>query len=249
MLTIDSLTYRYGRRTALIDVTLEAPAGRVISLVGRNGSGKSTLLRLIAGLIHPSAGLIHWGGCEPARMAAIGRARLVTFVSQRPTLSIDLAVDEAIALGRYAMQRGAESTQRIESAIDEMGLGPFRRRSFHELSAGEQQRCVVARALAQHEPQGLFLLDEPFSNLDPGETARVAQALRQRADRGGLVLVALHDLALADQIADEIWWLEQGRLIGSGAPAVVLTEERLQSIFGCQFIRGPQGLTHCAVQR
>lgn len=250
MLTTTALCYRFGHRSARMwgcrdgnrvavdQVSAQAGGGRVVALVGRNGSGKSTLLRLIAGLIAPSSGSVRWEGADPIRLDGRDRARRIAFVSQRPTLSIDLSVAEAVGLGRYAMGENSESARRVEHAICEMGLESFSARSFHELSAGEQQRCVMARALAQHESQGLLALDEPFSNLDPGEVSRVACALRVRANAGALVVVALHDLALADQLADEVWWLETGELIARGAPSDVLTTARLRQVFGCEFVRG-----------
>ncbi|MDA1261830.1 MAG: ABC transporter ATP-binding protein [Planctomycetota bacterium] len=243
MLKIDSLSFQYGRRSALKELTASSNAGKVVALVGRNGSGKSTLLRVIAGLAHPSLGSVLWRGEHLARMAPSRRALEVSYVSQRPTLSIDLTVQEMIALGRFAARTRLDSILRIDQAIELMGLDGLKERSFHEISAGEQQRCVIARALAQHESNGLLALDEPFSNLDPGETMRVFGALKQRAQAGALVVVAMHDLSLVDRVAETVWWLEQGKLVAAGAPADVLTPAKLQEVFHCEFIRGPQGLT------
>lgn len=243
MLTIESLSFQYGRRMALREITASSTAGNVVALVGRNGSGKSTLLRVIAGLAAPSGGSASWRTVRLARLNPSRRALEVAYVSQRPTLSIDLTVEEMIALGRFAARSRLDSVLRISQAIALMGLDALKERSFHELSAGEQQRCVVARALAQHEPNGLLALDEPFSNLDPGETMRVFSALRQRAQAGAVVVVAMHDLSLVDRVADAVWWLEQGRMIATGSPCDVLTPARLREIFSCDFVRGPQGLT------
>lgn len=246
MLKIDSLSFQYGRRSALKEITASSSAGKVVALVGRNGSGKSTLLRAIAGLAHPSGGTVSWREQRLARLAPARRALEVAYVSQRPTLSIDLTVHEMIALGRFAARTRLDSILRIDQAIGLMGLDALKERSFHELSAGEQQRCVIARALAQHEPNGLLALDEPFSNLDPGETMRVFGALQQRAQAGALVVVAMHDLSLVDRVAENVWWLEQGQMVATGAPIDVLTPTKLQEIFHCQFIRGAQGLTLAA---
>ena len=246
MLKIDSLSFQYGRRSALKEITASCDAGKVVALVGRNGSGKSTLLRAIAGLAHPSGGSVSWRGQRLAGLAPARRALEVAYVSQRPSLSIDLTVHEMIALGRFAAKTRLDSILRIDQAIGLMGLDALKERSFHELSAGEQQRCVIARALAQHETNGLLALDEPFSNLDPGETMRVVGALQQSAQAGALVVVAMHDLSLVDNVAENVWWLEQGQMIAAGAPIDVLNPTKLEEIFHCEFVRGAQGLTLAA---
>jgi len=243
MLTLDSVSFQYGRRHALRAITASSDAQKVVALVGRNGSGKSTLLRLIAGLAVPTSGSLRWRGSVLSALAPARRALEVAYVAQRPSLSIDLMAREMISLGRFASRSRLDGAVRIDRAIEQMGLEGLRDRAFHELSAGEQQRCVVARALAQHETNGLLALDEPFSNLDPGELVRVFTVIRQRAKEGALVVIALHDLSFVDQVADTVWWLEHGSALAMGAPSDVLTTARLKEIFKCDFVRGPQGLT------
>ncbi len=242
MLTLNQLSLRYGRHEALSEVTASSGRGRIIALVGRNGSGKSTLLRLCAGLLAPTGGRVEWDGCDLRCISAGQRARRVAYVSQRPQLSIALTVRESIGLGEFARRISSGRACSVDEAIDEMQLAALADRPFHDLSAGEQQRALIARALVQHQCDGLLALDEPFSNLDPGEVSRAANALRGRACAGGLVVVAVHDLPLADQLADEVWWLERGKLIVSGAPAHVLTVERLRTVFGSEFARSSHGL-------
>lgn len=227
------------------EVTASSGPGRIIALVGRNGSGKSTLLRLAAGLLTPTAGTIEWNGSDLRKLAALQRARSVAYVSQRPQLSIALTVRDCIGLGQYAVRSSESAACVVDEAMSEMQLTALADRTFHDLSAGEQQRSLVARALVQHQCDGLLALDEPFSNLDPGEVSRVASVLRARACAGGLIVVAMHDLPLADQLADEVWWLERGKLIAVGAPAHVLTVERLRAVFRCEFARNSHGLSQC----
>ncbi len=242
MLTLLDVTHRYGARTALDTVSAEIPAGHILALVGRNGSGKSTLLRSIAALLDPTEGSIEWRGIAPRDLKPSVRARQIAYVAQHPSLSIDLSVREMVELG--ALQRPASVQAAIaQDALSRVSLETRAERRYQDLSAGERQLCVVARALAQHEPGGLLVLDEPFSNLDPGEASRLSGVLRGVADGGGLVVVALHDLSLADRIADSVILLESGRLIAHGAPGEVLDPARLESLFKCQFTRGPQGLT------
>ncbi len=242
MLKLEAVHFRYGSRSALAGISLAAQPGQLISLVGRNGSGKSTLLRICAGLAKPRTGCVTWNEVALAGVSPLVRARSVGYVSQRPSLSIDLTVREMVALGGFSASP-LDRAVRTSRALKELGLEAFSDRSYHDLSAGEQQRCVVARTLSQVGPHALIALDEPFSNLDPAETLRVVHALRTRAAAGALILVAMHDLALADRIGDCVWWLEQGLLVGAGAPAEILAPTRLREIFSCEFTRGAQGLT------
>lgn len=243
MLKLSAVEFSYHRRRALVDVTATAQPGQFVGVVGRNGSGKSTLLRLIAGLVKPSLGCVEWMGRQPGRMHPTRKALHIAYVAQRPALAIELTVSEVVSLGLYAAGTPVEGQLQVNRAIDAMGLCAHRDRSFHQVSAGEQQRCVIARALAQHRPGGLLVLDEPFSNLDPGEAVRVAAHLRRLTNEGSLVVAAVHDLTLVDACTDCVWWLDQGRLLGVGRTGDVLDPSRLGEVFGCRFIRGEQGLT------
>ncbi len=247
MLTIGSVSFHYRGVRALEEVSVAGAPGKLIALVGRNGSGKSTLLRLAAGLLSSTRGSVRWSGLDLRTLSPQQRARSISYVSQRPQLSIALSVVESIRLGLFSAQSDGLARQRVTDSCVELGLDGLADRPFHELSAGEQQRCLIARALVQHRSGGLLVLDEPFSNLDPAEASRVARVLRARALGGGLVLVAMHDLTLADQIADHVWLLERGALLASGPPSQVLTTSRLCEVFSCEFARGPHGITLCAL--
>ncbi|MSR29817.1 MAG: ABC transporter ATP-binding protein [Phycisphaerales bacterium] len=243
MLTIREVSHFFGRRPALRRISCEVSSGQMVALVGRNGGGKTTLLRAVAGLTRPSEGRIEWRGIEMARISARVRARQVAYVAQNPGLSIDLSVREMVSLGAATRRREGGLDGLVQKVIEEIGLGALHDRPYHELSAGERQRCVVARALAQHEARGLLALDEPLSNLDPGETMRVVGILKARARDGALVVLAMHDLPLVDKVADQVLWLEGGELVANGTPASVFTPERLAQTFHCDFVRGPQGLS------
>lgn len=243
MLTLTQASFDYGRQRALNEVSATVVAGCVVGLVGRNGSGKTTLLRLIAGLARPSTGRVEWNGVELHALVPLVRARQVAYVSGRPALSIDLTVSEVVALGNFAQPNRTLAQERVSRAIESVGLSDLQSIPFHQLSAGEQQRTVIARALAQHDSGGLLVLDEPFANLDPGESVRVARVLRGLALDGSLVIAAMHDLTFVDQCAQVVWWLERGMLHANGAASSVLEPSKLEAVFGCRFVRGTQGLT------
>ncbi len=234
-LVIDSMCVWHGAREAVRGVSVGAAAGRIVAVIGRNGSGKSSLVRAIAGLhAGPRSGAALWQGRDLARMTAVDRARSVAYVAQRPLVAADFTAREVIALAGSVVPRTAD---RLERAIDALAVRELVDRPFAALSGGEQQRVVLARALAQHDLGGLLVLDEPFNAMDLAEQHRVAGALQCLAGAGSLVLVVLHDLALADALAHDVWWMEAGRLRASGPRNGVLRESDLAEGFGVAFER------------
>jgi len=231
MLTVAAASFAYSRRRVVNSVSLQVEVGRTCLVIGRNGSGKSSLLRLVAGLRAPTEGSVRWRGQEISAIAPAQRARCVAWVAQRSMLAIDVTVRDVIELGAV---RGASSAS-LEALVHELGLEPLVDRRFHELSGGEQQRCIVARALRQHPNGGLLVLDEPISNIDPSEAIRVLEALRRRCQMGAVVIAAMHDLAIADQWADDVALLDAGSLTTFGTAQQILQPTMLSSAFGCEF--------------
>jgi len=231
MLTIRNASFAYSQRRVLHSVTMQIERGRTCLLIGRNGSGKSSLLRLAAGLRAPTAGSVQWCEREISAIAPVLRAKSVAWVAQRSMLAIDVTARDVIELGA---EHGAASIS-ADALLEELALEPLAGRRFHELSGGEQQRCIVARALRQHADAGLLVLDEPLANLDPAEVVRVIGALRRRCKRGAVVIAAMHDLALADEWADDVALLDGGSLIAFGPAKRVLEPSVLASAFGCDF--------------
>jgi iron complex transport system ATP-binding protein len=203
--------------------------GAITVLLGPNGGGKTTALRLAAGLLAPDVGHVLVDGSPIASLRPAVRAHRVAYVPQRPDVGLPFLAREVVELGRHALQR---SPDRIQQAMEAVGMAAHGDRPFHELSAGQQQRIAVARALAQHAPGGLLLLDEAFSAVDPAESAGMLAALRAVADAGATVMLATHDLAVAAAAADEAWMIRGGRTEGFGPADALLAPERLGSFLG-----------------
>ena len=208
---------------------IEVPRGAVTVLLGPNGGGKTTALRLAGGLLAPQAGQVMVDGVSVATMPPVERARRVAYVPQRPEVGLPFRVREVVELGRHALPAEPE---RVERALAAAGLAPLADRAFHQLSAGQQQRVAVARALAQHAPGALLLLDEAFSAVDPAECAGMLAVLRALADAGSTILLATHDLALAAAVADHAWLIQGGATAGFGPTDTFLAPERLQAFLG-----------------
>ena len=228
------VTYAYSRRghAALSGVSAELAPGTICAVVGRNGSGKSTLLRLLCGIERPTSGHVTWMESEMCSMREPQRAAVCAYVPQRPALSAAFTVRELVSLGQRAGARGLHS---VDSALEAMGISCLASTPWHRTSEGERVRSVVARSLVQCGERGLLVMDEPFAALDPGECARLMGAIREARSRGVTVVCAVHQIGIASLLADEVWWLDQGRLIAAGGAARVLDPVALERTFGVPF--------------
>ena len=204
-------------------------AGRVTVLIGPNGGGKTTALRAAAGMLVPEQGAILLDGAPVHSMPAAERAARMALVAQRPEVGAPFSVRQVVALGRVLRPSAPD---RIEHALVRTGLAALADRPFHALSGGQQQRVAVARALAQHEPGGVLLLDEAFAAVDPPEAAALVREIRAEAAAGATVLAATHDLSVASALADDVWCIAGGRTTAFGLSRELLTRQSLPSLLG-----------------
>jgi iron complex transport system ATP-binding protein len=236
----------YGRTRVLDNVRLTVEPGGWLAVIGPNGSGKSTLLRSILGF-HAHDGLVRVDGAPPYGMPRRERARQLAYSPQRPVLPEAVSTRDYVALGRTPHRAllappRAVDRQVVEDVMERLGLDGMADRLLRTLSGGEQQRAVLARALAQ-QPR-VLLLDEPTAALDLGHAQQVLDLVdRLRRQDGLTVLSSLHDLTLAGQYADRLALLSGGRVAVEGSPADVLTAAALQTHYGAraQVVTGPSG--------
>jgi iron complex transport system ATP-binding protein len=214
-------------------VSGDVEAGEWVTVIGPNGAGKSTLLRAVAGLV-PRLGAVEIDG-----EVELGRrqvARRVALVPQSPSLPPQMTVAEYVLLGRtphlgYLAREGSHDRETADAALVRVDLVELAGRRLGTLSGGEQQRAVLARAVAQQAP--ILLLDEPTNALDVGrgqQALELVDALRR--DAGLTVLAAMHDLTLAGQYADRLLLLDRGRIVAAGAVPEVLTPELISRHYG-----------------
>jgi len=240
MLEIDSLSVTYGRRDpsrplALDGVSLSVQPGEILVVIGPNGAGKSTLIRAVSGALPSLSGTVRVAGQDLSQMSASQRARHMATVPQARNLPAAFTVYQSVLLGRtpYLSWLGQTSSrdQRVaHRALEQTLTLELADRRVGELSGGEQQRVLLARALAQDTP--VLLLDEPTTHLDLQHQSSLLNLLRQLTNQKKLaVLMVLHDLNLASLYADRVALLVGGRLKTSGTPQEVLTEEDLSSVY------------------
>lgn len=224
------------RARILDDVTFAAGAHEFIGLIGPNGAGKTTLLRVIAGLEKPAPGECLVSGDHVAALSPVVRARRISYLPQARPIYWSMQVENIVALGRFAYgapsRLAGEDAAAVERAIEAAGIEHLRGRVATELSGGESARMHLARALAAETP--MLLADEPTAALDPRHQLAIMKVLRARADGDGLVIAALHDLALAARFCTRIILLERGKVTADGGPSAVLTTENLSRAFGVQ---------------
>jgi len=217
-------------------VSLDVASGARLGILGPNGSGKTTLLKLLAGVLTPSGGSVALDSVDLAQLSRREVARQIAMVPQNTHPAFDYTVLELALMGRYPHLGAFEMESQADVAIAcealaTTGTAEHATRLFSTLSGGEQQRVVIASALAQQA--ALLLLDEPTASLDPGYQLEIADLLRalQRQRGIGLVL-STHDLNLAAAVCDTLVLLRDGEVVAAGPTAEVLTPDRIASLYG-----------------
>jgi iron complex transport system ATP-binding protein len=235
MLSIQYLSVSYGPRQVLHDISLQVQAGEIVALIGPNGAGKTTLIRAVSGVVRPRSGQIHARGEDLAGMTSSQRARKLSVVPQARNLPDPYTVWQTVLLGRtpylgWLGQPSEGDRARVRWALERTETLELAERRIGELSGGEQQRVLLARALAQETP--ILLLDEPTAHLDMHHQTTLLDLVYALTRENHLtVLMALHDLNLAALYADRVALLVIGRLQAVGTPAEVLTAERLSEAY------------------
>jgi iron complex transport system ATP-binding protein len=240
LLTVRGVTYRVGNRLLLDRVSFTAAPGDVVAIVGPNGAGKSTLLRVLSGEVQPTDGDVSIAGLKigeiPQRRLAAKRAVML----QNSRVVFPFTAFEVVRLGAEGVGIGLSYKDRDRltfSALAEADAETFAHRNFQTLSGGEQQRVSFARSLVQLaagqtlERDQILLLDEPIASLDIRHQLSLLGHARKLAQGGILVIVVLHDLALAHTFADRILVLHQGRLAVTATRSEPLSRAAIERIF------------------
>ncbi|MGH1348244.1 MAG: ABC transporter ATP-binding protein [Nannocystales bacterium] len=222
---------------------LEVTAGSMTAIVGPNGSGKSTLIRGLCGL-GPLEGSVTHDGRPLHELQPRARARAIAYLPQQATAAPGMTVQDVVMLGRLPHRTrlagpSPDDRAHAQQSLEKVGMQGFVERPIQTLSGGERQRVMLARMLATEA--NTMVLDEPTAALDVGHALELLGTLRSLASSGRAVLLALHDLTLADAYADRVVCLSGSGTAEVGPRQHVLDPAKLRTVFGVEFSRQPDG--------
>jgi len=241
-----NLGWKIGGATILQNIDISVERGELVGVIGPNGAGKTTLLRLLAGLLVPSEGAVFLDGRNLAGMDARSRARKLAFMSQEAAQNFPFTVMEILLMGRYPHlgrfeREAAEDHEKARRTLSYVGLSGLENRGFGELSGGERQLVLFAKALVQDTET--LVLDEPSSNLDIRHQDRIFSMAQELAGEKRAVLTSVHNLGVAAQYCSRLLLLEMGRVAADGRPEEVLRSEILDRVYSVHTLVSPSMAT------
>lgn len=240
LLTVTNLHISFDQNHVLSGVDLELGRGEAVALIGANGAGKTTLLKAITRLLRPTAGTVKLNGDDLENLSRRQIARCLAVVPQSSPQVFGYDVLEFVLMGYYAGHSGFLPTEEqidgAKQALEQLGILDLSHRPVAQISGGELQRALMARAMVAELP--LWLLDEPTASLDMCHQIALLEQVRAHVDRGGSALAILHDLALVHRFFDRVAVLLDGQIDAAGSPDQVLTPSRISNVFGVPMQRG-----------
>lgn len=233
-ITVQEVTFSYKSTKNLNAVSLQLQKSEVLGLIGPNGSGKTTLIKCINKILEPKQGTILLGEQEIKKLSRTQIANRIGYVPQSSLYSQDsITVFEVVMMGRRPhinWQSSEKDAEKVWSTLKTLGVEHLAMRNYYELSGGEQQRVLMARALAQEAK--VLLLDEPTSSLDIKHQLEVMELTRQLVKNEELsAMMAIHDLNLAARFCDKIVMLKKGEIYAAGTVDSVLNVENIKSVY------------------
>ena len=234
---VKDLSFSYGDRSILRNVSFSVEKGEFLSILGPNGVGKSTLFRCILGLLSGYTGKILVDGTDIRSFSPREAARHIAYIPQSSRSIFNYSVFDIVLMGRTSGLRtfhspGKRDRELCQWALEKVGITALSDRCFHRLSGGEQQLVLIARALVQKAP--ILMLDEPTANLDFGNQLLVLDQARALAREGYTVIQTTHHPEQSYLYSDRILAIQHGRVLAHGTPGQVLTEETIRGLYGVE---------------
>lgn len=231
---VKDLTISYGDREVLHEISFSVSGGEFLSILGCNGVGKSTLFRCIVGLLPGYIGNVIIDGQNTRKLSSRDMAKLVAYIPQNTTPAFNFSVEDIVLMGTTAgigtfRTPKREELERVDWALDKIGISHLRKRCFHHISGGERQLTVIARALAQNAR--ILMLDEPTASLDFGNQMMVLSQARTLADEGYTVIQTTHNPEHSYMFSDRVIALKNGGILAQGRPGEVITQELISELY------------------
>ena len=235
MINVESLSFSYGDRQVLRDISFHLEKGRLLSILGANGVGKSTLFRCILGLLKGYTGKVTIDGIDTGSLSPRQMAKLVAYIPQHTSSVYNFSVEDIVLMGATAglsafRSPGKKEKRKAEEAMEKIGILGLRERCFHHLSGGEQQLAVLARAIVQDAK--VLMLDEPTSSLDFGNQMLVLGVVRSLSKEGYTIIQTTHNPEQAYTFSDRILALRGGSIYRWGSPDEVIVPEVIEALYG-----------------
>ena len=232
---VKNLSFSYGYRPVLHDISFSVEKGEFLSILGPNGVGKSTLFRCVLGLLTGYTGEVLVGGVDARSFSTREAAKHIAYIPQSSRSIFNYSVFDIVLMGRTSGLATFRSPGKADKALccwamEKVGITHLQERCFHRLSGGEQQLVLIARALVQKAP--VLMLDEPTANLDFGNQLLVLEQARSLAGEGYTVIQTTHHPEQSYLYSDRILAIQNGRVLTEGTPKEVLTQETLHALYG-----------------
>lgn len=229
---VQELCYSYDEKKAVDSVSIDVNRGEFVGIIGPNGSGKSTVLKNIYRGLNPDSGSIELDGEDLLKMPYKKSALKLAVVGQENDVPFDFLVEEIVSMGRSPHKKlfdmdSAEDRRIVHHALKHLGMQDMAKRNYLNLSGGEKQRVLIARAVAQESD--FFILDEPTNHLDISYQMQIFDLIRRLKVT---VLSAIHDLNMAALYCDRLYVMKSGKVVLKGSPEEVLSPENIFEVFG-----------------
>ena len=236
-LKVENLSFSYGEREVLHDISFEIRDGSLVCLLGPNGVGKSTLFKTILRMLPDYSGKVFLDGQDTSGLSVRDMAKLVAYIPQSYAPAFNYTVFEMVLMGTTAQLSslgipGKRQHQLVADTLEQIGIAQLAERGFARISGGERQLALIARALVQQAK--VLVMDEPTANLDYGNQIRVLEQIRSLSGQGYTIIEATHQPDQAFLFADEVLALKDGRILAQGSPADVIDRGFIGELYGVE---------------